>query len=124
MARLGERKREIVTFSELTPEVLDATTAIEDKDFWVNPGFDLAGFVSATVDTINGRPAAAPRSPSSSFGLACCRRAPSRAAARSGRSGDHPVAPPAQAYPGEGKQQIITAYLNQNFYGNSQSSTA
>ena len=45
LARLGERKREIVGFSELTPEVLDATTAIEDKDFWVNPGFDFAGFV-------------------------------------------------------------------------------
>ena len=31
------------SFDELTPEVLDATTAIEDKDFWINPGFDLGG---------------------------------------------------------------------------------
>ena len=38
LARLGERKRELVTFDELPPEVLDATTAIEDKDFWGNPG--------------------------------------------------------------------------------------
>ena len=36
--------------------MLDATTAIEDKDFWSNPGFDAAGFVAATVDTLSGHP--------------------------------------------------------------------
>jgi membrane peptidoglycan carboxypeptidase len=56
LARLGERKREVITFADIPPEVIDATTAIEDKDFWSNPGFDFGGFVSATVDTLNGRP--------------------------------------------------------------------
>src|SRR4029077_11049100 len=52
LARLGERKRELITFDQIPPEMLDATTAIEDKDFWSNPGFDLGGFISATVDTL------------------------------------------------------------------------
>ena len=33
LAKLGEFKRELVTYDELPPELLDATTAIEDKDF-------------------------------------------------------------------------------------------
>ena len=56
LARLGERKRELVTFDQIPPELIDATTAVEDKDFWSNPGFDLGGFLSATLDTIQGRP--------------------------------------------------------------------
>jgi peptidoglycan glycosyltransferase len=118
-ARQARRaKAPVVTFTELTPEILDATTAIEDKDFWDNPGFDFAGFVSATVDTINGRPRGARRSPSSSSEC-FCRPARSTAAAKSARSANHPVGPAHPGVPGEkGKQQIITAYLNQNFYGN------
>ena len=56
LARLGDLKREIVTYADLTPEIIDATTAIEDKDFWVNAGFDPAGIVSAGLDTVSGRP--------------------------------------------------------------------
>ena len=56
LARLGELKREVVTFDQIPPEMLDATTAIEDKDFWVNPGFDPVGIVSAGLDTLSGRP--------------------------------------------------------------------
>ena len=120
LARLGERKREVVTFDQIPPEVLDATTAIEDKDFWINPGFDLGGFISATVDTLRASPAAAPRSRSSSFAPASC---PPTAFAgslyeRKIREIIQSIRL-TQAYPGQdGKQQIITAYLNQNFYGN------
>jgi membrane carboxypeptidase/penicillin-binding protein len=56
LARLGELKRELVTFEELPGETLDATTAIEDKDFWINPGFDPIGIVSAGMDTLARRP--------------------------------------------------------------------
>ncbi|HYN69388.1 MAG TPA: transglycosylase domain-containing protein, partial [Candidatus Eisenbacteria bacterium] len=41
LATFGERRRELVEFKDLPPEVIDATTAIEDKDFWKNPGFDV-----------------------------------------------------------------------------------
>ena len=56
LARLGSLRREVVTFDQIPGEMLDATTSIEDKDFWSNPGFDPAGIVSAGIDTISGRP--------------------------------------------------------------------
>jgi peptidoglycan glycosyltransferase len=120
LARLGERKRELVTFKELTGEVLDATTAIEDKDFWENPGFDLAGFVSATVDTVNGRPRGGSTITQQ---LVRARLLPPSAFA--GSREERKVREIIQSlrltqeFPGKaGKEQIITAYLNQNFYGN------
>jgi peptidoglycan glycosyltransferase len=120
LARLGERKREIVSFSELTPEVLDATTAIEDKDFWVNPGFDLAGFAAATIDTVNGRPRGG-----STITQQLVRARLLPPSAFEGSREERKIREIiqsirlTQAYPGQkGKRLIITAYLNQNFYGN------
>jgi membrane peptidoglycan carboxypeptidase len=120
LAKLGERKREVVTFDQIPPEVLDATTAIEDKDFWKNPGFDLAGFLSATVDTVNGRPRGG-----STITQQLVRARLLPAAAFQGSREERKIREIIQsirlteAYPGEeGKRQIITAYLNQNFYGN------
>ena len=55
LARLGDLKRELVTFDQLPGEIIDATTAIEDKDFWSNPGFDPIGIVSAGLDTLQGK---------------------------------------------------------------------
>ncbi|HEV7605566.1 MAG TPA: biosynthetic peptidoglycan transglycosylase, partial [Candidatus Limnocylindrales bacterium] len=120
LARLGDLKREIVKFTDLPGEIIDATTAIEDKDFWINPGFDPAGIVSAGIDTVSGRPRGASTitqqlvrarllPPAAFEGTTYERKA--REIIQSIRL--------TQAYPGEaGKQQIITAYLNQNFYGN------
>jgi peptidoglycan glycosyltransferase len=120
LARLGERKRELVAFDELTPEILDATTAIEDKDFWDNPGFDLAGFVSATIDTVNGRPRGG-----STITQQLVRARLLPPSAFEGSREERKIREIIQsvrlteAYPGErGKEAIITAYLNQNFYGN------
>ena len=120
LARLGELKREIVTYDQLTGEIIDATTAIEDKDFWINAGFDPIGIVSAGLDTIAGRPRGASTitqqlvrarllPPDSFRGSTYERKI--REIIQSVRL--------TQAFPGlKGKQQIITAYLNQNFYGN------
>src|SRR3954464_9929980 len=120
LARLGDLKRELVTFEQLPGEILDATTAIEDKDFWVNPGFDPAGIVSAGLDTVAGKPRGASTitqqlvrarllPPAAFEGTTYERKA--REIIQSIRL--------TQAFPGEaGKQAIITAYLNQNFYGN------
>src|SRR4249919_1517202 len=115
LARLGDLKRELVTFDQIPGEMLDATTAIEDKDFWVNAGFDPAG-----LDTVSGKPRGASTitqqlvrarllPPSAFEGTTYERKA--REIIQSIRL--------TQAFPGEaGKQAIITAYLNQNFYGN------
>ena len=120
LARLGEHKREIVTFDQIPSEMIDATTAIEDKDFWSNPGFDLGGFISATVDTIRGNPRGGSTITQQ---LVRARLLPAEAFA--GTKYERKIREIiqsirlTQAYPGDdGKQKIITAYLNQNFYGN------
>jgi membrane peptidoglycan carboxypeptidase len=120
LARLGERKRELVSFDQIPAEMLDATTAVEDKDFWSNPGFDLGGFLSATIDTLQGRPRGGSTITQQ---LVRARLLPEQAFAgstyeRKAREIIQSIRL-TQAYPGEeGKEQIITAYLNQNFYGN------
>src|SRR4029453_5846193 len=55
LARFGEFKREVVTFDEIPPILLDATTSIEDKTFWENAGFDPVAIFSAGLDSIRGR---------------------------------------------------------------------
>jgi len=120
LARLGEQKRELVTFDEVPEELIDATTAIEDKDFWSNPGFDLGGFVSATLDTIAGRPRGG-----STITQQLVRNRLLPAEALEGSIYERKIREIIQSvrlteeFEGEdGKRQIITAYLNQNFYGN------
>jgi peptidoglycan glycosyltransferase len=120
LARLGERKRELVTFDQIPPEVLDATTAVEDKDFWTNPGFDLGGFISASLDTIQGKPRGGSTITQQ---LVRARLLPEKAFEgsvyeRKAREIIQSIRL-TQAFPGQdGKEDIITAYLNQNFYGN------
>ena len=120
LARLGDLKRELVTYDQLPGEIIDATTAIEDKDFWINPGFDPAGIVSAGLDTLSGNPRGA-----STITQQLVRARLLPAAAFEGTTYERKAREIiqsirlTQAYPGEeGKKQIITAYLNQNFYGN------
>jgi membrane peptidoglycan carboxypeptidase len=120
LARLGEFKRQVVSFAQIPAEMLDATTAIEDKDFWSNPGFDAAGFVSATLDTLSGHPRGGSTITQQ---LVRARLLPESAFA--GTREERKIREIlqslrlTQAYPGqEGKTEIITAYLNQNFYGN------
>ena len=120
LARLGDLKREIVTYADLTPEIIDATTAIEDKDFWVNAGFDPAGIIAAGLDTVSGRPRGASTITQQ---LVRARLLPPEAF--QGSTYERKIREIIQSikltqeFPGvEGKQQIITAYLNQNFYGN------
>jgi len=120
LARLGDLKREVVTYADLTPEIIDATTAIEDKDFWTNPGFDAGGIISAGLDTISGQPRGA-----STITQQLVRAKLLPASAFEGSTYERKIREIIQSirltqeFPGvEGKQQIITAYLNQNFYGN------
>jgi membrane peptidoglycan carboxypeptidase len=120
LARLGDLKREVVSYADLTPEIIDATTAIEDKDFWTNPGFDLGGIVAAGLDTISGQPRGA-----STITQQLVRAKLLPASAFEGSTYERKIREIIQSirltqeFPGVGgKQQIITAYLNQNFYGN------
>ena len=120
LARFGELRREILTFDQIPPEMIDATTAIEDKDFWTNPGFDIGAIVSAGLDTLAGRPRGA-----STITQQLVRAKLLPAEAFEGSVYDRKIREIiqsirlTQAFPGDdGKKKIIAAYLNQNFYGN------
>src|SRR6478752_1745679 len=121
LARLGDLKRELVTYDQLPGEIIDATTAIEDKDFWSNPGFDPIGIVSAGLDTLQGKARGASTITQQ---LVRARLLPPEAFSgsvyeRKAREIIQSIRLTQALPPGDaGKQQIITAYLNQNFYGN------
>jgi membrane peptidoglycan carboxypeptidase len=120
LGKLGSDRRDLVTFDQIPPELVDATTSIEDKTFWDNPGFDPFGIASAAVDSLDGRQRGAS---TVTMQLVRTRLLPAPAA-------DLPVEERkameivqavrlTNAYPGvEGKRLIMTAYLNNNFYGN------
>ena len=120
LAKFGVLRRELVGFDQIPPEMIDATTAVEDKDYWTNPGFDIGAVVSAGLDTLAGRPRGA-----STITQQLVRARLLPADAFQGSVYDRKIREIiqsirlTQAYPGEdGKKKIMEAYLNQNFYGN------
>ncbi|HEV8697622.1 MAG TPA: transglycosylase domain-containing protein [Candidatus Limnocylindrales bacterium] len=122
LARFGEFKREVVTFDEIPPLVLDATTAIEDKTFWENAGFDPVAIFAAGLDSLRGNSRGA-----STITQQLVRarlldpelvQDPDRTVERKLKEILQSIRL-TQAFPDEdGKKQIITAYLNLNYYGN------
>jgi membrane peptidoglycan carboxypeptidase len=122
LARFGDIHRESVTFDQLPKILVDATTAVEDKTFWTNTGFDPAAVVSAGIDALRGRSRGA-----STITQQLVRQrlldpdlvqSPSRTLERKLKEIIQSIRL-TQHYSGEqGKRDIITAYLNQNFYGN------
>ncbi len=120
LARLGDFKREVVAYEDLPPELIDATTAIEDKTFWDNAGFDPVGILSAGFDTLQGRERGA-----STITQQLVRQRLLPASAFEGSVYERKIREIIQSvrltqeFPGdEGKREIMAAYLNQNFYGN------
>src|ERR1700675_4989236 len=122
LARFGDAKREIVTFDQIPKVLLDATTAVEDKTFWDNAGFDPVAIVSAALGSLRGDSRGASTITQQLVRARLLDPAlvqdPSRTAERKLKEIIESIRV-TQAFPGvEGKQQIITAYLNQNYYGN------
>ncbi len=122
LARFGELRREVVAFDELPPILIDATTAVEDKTFWTNSGFDPAAIIAAGLDAVRGNARGASTITQQ---LVRQRLLDSDLVQAKGRTAERKLKEIlqsirlTQAFPGErGKQDIITAYLNQNFYGN------
>ena len=122
LARFARERRDVVTFAEIPGELVDATTAIEDKTFWENAGFDPAGMVAAALDTLSGNARGASTItqqlvrnagllPESAFANGPYERK-IREIIQSIRLTEG--LPEGR----EGKEQILAAYLNQNFYGN------
>jgi membrane peptidoglycan carboxypeptidase len=122
LARFQREERRVVAYDDVPRLVIDATTTAEDRTFWNNAGFDPAAIVSAVAENAQGL---GQRGASTiTQQLVRARLLP-----------DEYVAPGADrylrkakeliqsarvtgAFPGEaGKQRILTAYLNQIFYG-------
>jgi membrane peptidoglycan carboxypeptidase len=122
LARFGSERREIVTFDDISPALLDALTAVEDKTFWTNSGFDPVALGSAALDTLRGDGRGA-----STLTQQLVRQRlldpalvqdPERTVERKIKEIIQSIRV-TQAYPGlDGKRRIITAYYNQNFFGN------
>ncbi len=114
LARFGSEQRKVLTFNDIPPTVLDTTTSAEDKTFWTNTGFDPKGVVSALVDSMKGNARGA-----STITQQLVRKAllpPSQSLAERKIKEIIQSIRLTQEYPGdEGKQAIITAYLNLNF---------
>jgi len=122
LARFGGEKREVVAFADIPPIVVDAQVAVEDKTFWDNAGFDPVAILSAGIGSLRGNSRGA-----STITQQLVRQRlldpdlvkdPSRTFERKVKEIVQSIRL-TEAYPGlEGKQQIIAAYLNQNYYGN------
>jgi len=117
----GERRRTI-EWRDVPPHLADAVTAVEDKTFWANTGIDPLGIAASLVDTVLGDPRGGSTITQQ---LVRQKLLPDEVTAESSRLADRKIKEIIQSvrvtdyYPGEeGKQAILTAYLNQNFYGN------
>jgi membrane peptidoglycan carboxypeptidase len=122
LARLGSDRRELSAYADIPPELIDATTAIEDKTFWENSGFDPVGFVSAAIDTLNGNDRGGSTITQQ---LVRNRLLPSEDVEPGADRYQRKLREIIQsirlteAYPGdEGKALIMQSYLNNNYYGN------
>lgn len=123
LARFQDQDRSVVTYDELPKLLLDTVTTAEDRSFWQNSGYDPASIVAAAVQDATGSGDTQQRGASTiTQQLVRARLLPDAVT-----SGDPYVrkileivqsARLTSTYPGEaGKEQIITAYLNQSYFG-------
>lgn len=52
----ANENRTLVPLSQIPKALINATIAIEDKDFYKNPGFDVAGITRAAIADLSGKP--------------------------------------------------------------------
>ena len=121
LARFQRTKRTVVGYRDLPPLVQDATTTAEDRTFWENDGFDVTAMVAAAIETAQGDGRGASTITQQ---LVRARLLPADVVEAGSdvylRKAKEVIqsARLTSAFPGQtGKQQIITAYLNQIFYG-------
>jgi len=129
LARFQREARRVVSYEEVPHLILDATTTAEDRTFWKNDGFDPAAIIAAMAQN-----AGAGSDTSSITGergastitqqLIRARLLPTEYVADGADRYLRKVVEVIQsarvtgAFPGEtGKEKIITAYLNQIYYG-------
>ena len=119
LADFGTDLRETIGFDEIPSIIIDTTTVIEDKTYWQNSGFDPLGFIAAALDTLGGSGRGG-----STITQQLVRGILLPDTAFQGSVYERKVKEIIQAirltreFPGRaGKEQIITAYMNNNYYG-------
>ncbi|HET7028474.1 MAG TPA: transglycosylase domain-containing protein [Candidatus Limnocylindrales bacterium] len=120
LGRFQRVQRRVVDYDQIPRLVLDSATSAEDRTFWTNSGFDPAQIVSAVVEGAGG----GPQRGASTITQQLVR---ARLLPQDVVSGDQYVRKAKEliqatrltdAFPGEpGKERIITAYLNEIYYG-------
>ncbi len=122
LGRFMREQRRVVTYEEVPKLVLDATAAAEDRTFWENDGFDIAAIAAAAAQNASGEEERGASTITQQ--LVRARLLPvdvvSPDSDRYLRKAKEIIqaARLTQAFPGEkGKEQIVTAYLNEIFYG-------
>jgi membrane peptidoglycan carboxypeptidase len=123
LARFEREKRRVVAYEEVPKLVLDATTTAEDRTFWRNDGYDPAAIAAAAVQNVSGESSDERGASTITQQLVRARFLPAEVV----ESGDRyrrkvlevlQASRLTAAYPGEaGKERIITAYLNEIYYG-------
>ena len=126
LASFWEERREVIDYEKIPQLILDVTTAVEDDTFWENPGFDLEATVNAMAQEFGG---GGDRGGASTITqqLVRARLLPTEVVARDNTQEGLYTRKAmeilqafklTQAFPGEqGKKDIITAYLNEIYYG-------
>jgi membrane peptidoglycan carboxypeptidase len=120
LATFQDEFRHVVTYDEIPKVLLDSTIAVEDRTFWDNEGFDPNAIASAILENVTG---ISDRGASTiTQQLVRARLLPQDVL-----EGDQNIRKIKEilqakaltlAFPGEaGKERIITAYLNQIYYG-------
>jgi peptidoglycan glycosyltransferase len=122
LARFQIERRRVVAFEDIPKVLLDATIAVEDQTFWDNEGYDPNAIVSAALESLAGE---GDRGASTITQQLVRQRLldpelvndPDRLLERKVKE-ILLARNLTNAYPGdEGKQRILTAYLNQIYYG-------
>ncbi|MFL5777803.1 MAG: transglycosylase domain-containing protein [Chloroflexota bacterium] len=122
LASFQREQRSVVQYDQVPKLILDATTTAEDRTFWQNGGYDLPAIVSAVVENAKG---GTERGASTiTQQLVRARLLPDSAVAPGTDRYERKVKELIQsmrlteAFPGEpGKERIISAYLNEIYYG-------
>jgi membrane peptidoglycan carboxypeptidase len=122
LGRFEREERRVVDYGDIPHLVLDATTTAEDRTFWENNGFDPAAILAALAENAGS---GADRGASTiTQQLVRARLLPPDAiepgADRYVRKAKELIqaARLVEAFPGEdGKRRVITAYLNEIYYG-------
>ncbi|HEY6012893.1 MAG TPA: transglycosylase domain-containing protein, partial [Candidatus Limnocylindrales bacterium] len=122
LATFQQEERRVVSFDAIPHLVLDATTTAEDRSFWSNLGFDGTAIFAAIAQNASGSPERGASTITQQ--LVRARLLP---AGLAGPGEDRYLRKAKEiiqairvtnAFPGEaGKARIITAYLNEIFYG-------